>query len=319
MDVFVTGATGQLGRSTVPLLVQAGHRVRGLARSERNIETIRAMGAEPLPADLFDLESVRTAMKGADAVLHLATRIPPVMRAGWRSSWRENDRIRRDGMRNLVDAALAEGVGTVLYESVTFVYPESGDRWIEAGVTPRPAAVLQSTLDAEDEVARFTSAGGRGIVLRFGVFYGPDSPATETQMTMARRGFSPIPGSPGAYLSSIWIPDTGSAVVAALERAPAGVYDVVDDQPVPREEVVGVLARALGKPRLRAIPPLLFRLMAPAVADLLTRSQRVSNRRFKEATGWQPSVPNARIGFPLLVSGAWSSRSEPGALPSIRV
>jgi nucleoside-diphosphate-sugar epimerase len=97
------------------------------------------------------------------------------------------------------------------------------------------------------------------------------------------------------------------------------VYDVVDDEPMPREEVVRVLADAMGKARLRSVPPWLFRLMAPAVADLLTRSQRVSNRRFKEATGWQPSVPNARIGFPLLVSGAWQSRSEPGALPSIRV
>lgn len=319
MDVFVTGVTGQLGRSTVPLLLKAGHRVRGLARSERNIETIRAMGAEPLPANLFDVPSLRRAMRGADAVLHLATRIPPVMRAGRRSAWRENDHIRREGTHNLVEAALAEGVGTLLYESVAFVYPDSGDHWIEAGVTPRPAAVLQSTLDAEDEVARFTGAGGRGIALRFGAFYGPGSPATETQLAMARKGFSPIPGSPRAYLSSIWIPDTGSAVVAALERAPAGVYDVVDDEPMPREEVVRVLADAMGKARLRRVPPWLFRLMAPAVADLLTRSQRVSNRRFKEATGWQPSVPNARIGFPLLVSGAWQSRSEPGALPSIRV
>lgn len=318
MDVFVTGATGQLGRSTIPLLLRAGHRVRGLARSESNLETIRAMGAEPVPADLFDVESLRPAVRSADAILHLATRIPPVMRAGWRSAWRENDRIRRDGTRNLVDAALAEGIQAVLYPSVTFLYPDSGDRWIEAGLTPRSTPMLQSTLEAEAEVDRFARAGGRGVVLRFGAFYGPDSPATEAQMALARRGFSPIPGAPQAYLSSIWIPDTGSAVATALERAPAGLYDVVDDEPMRREEVVGVLARAMGKPRLRSVPPALFSLMAPAVGRMLMRSQRVSNHAFKQATGWQPAVAGARIGLPLLVSGTWSSRSEPDTLPSIR-
>src|ERR1051326_8027575 len=99
MDVFVTGATGVLGRAAIPRLVDAGHRVRGLVRSEQNAALLRHLGVEPAHADLFDTAWLEEPVAGCDAILHLATKIPPASAATKLAAWRENDRIRRAGTR----------------------------------------------------------------------------------------------------------------------------------------------------------------------------------------------------------------------------
>ena len=111
--VFVTGATGVLGRATIPQLLASGYTVRALSRGEANDAAIRALGAEPVRADLFDPDSLRAAVAGADAVLHLATRIPPSSDMRHRSAWVENDRIRAEGTKNLVDAAIEAGAAGI--------------------------------------------------------------------------------------------------------------------------------------------------------------------------------------------------------------
>ena len=123
MKVLVTGATGVLGRSVVARLVAAGHSVRGLSRSTDNAALLRRLGVEPVGADLFDVDSLREALLDCDAVLHLATKIPPTSRAGRVSAWAENDRIRREGARALVTASLAsETVRTFIYSSFALIY-----------------------------------------------------------------------------------------------------------------------------------------------------------------------------------------------------
>jgi nucleoside-diphosphate-sugar epimerase len=237
MRVFITGATGVLGRWVVRLLVEAGEVVRGLSRSQENASTLRAIGAEPVEADLFRRESLYGAMKDCDAVLHLATKIPPFGRFRSREAWEQNDRIRRDGTRNLVDAALESGVTTLVYPSVCFLYPDSGANWIDSEkTTPEPHAMLLSTLEAEEQIRRFAATGCRGVSLRMGAFYGPESAQSQQQLRFARWGFAATFGVEHAYHSMIWISDSARAVVAALRRAPSGIYDVVDDEPLQNRE-----------------------------------------------------------------------------------
>lgn len=298
MHIFVTGATGVLGNAVVPLLVAAGHHVRALSRSENNVEVLRRLGAEPVPTNLFDLASLKQTLAGSEVVLHLATKIPPTSQVGRRSAWEENDRIRGEGTRNLATAAMAVGVHTLIYPSVCLAYPDSGDRWIDASTTPVQSHVLQqSTLDAEAEVAGFAGQDRRGIVLRMGAFYGPESPQTLEQLRYARMGIAAFPGPGDAYLSQIWIQDAGSAVVTALTQVPSGTYDIVDNDPLTRRELFKVIARSVGRRRLLHLPGPLMRLMTGVAADMLSRSQRVSNHRFRELTGWQPSVLDARAGW----------------------
>lgn len=298
MNVFVTGGTGVLGRPVVRLLVAEGHRVRVLARSDANEALIRQLGAEPVRADLFDAAGMREAVAGSQAVLHLATRIPGMSQVGDEAVWAENDRIRIEGTRHVVDAAIAAGAEVLIYPSVTLVYGDGGAAWIESGAPIAPTRPVRSTLVAEAEVARFTHAGGRGVTLRMGAFYGPEPGYTRDMLAYARKGVAAVFGPPEAYMALVWVEDAARAVVAAMHRAPAGVYDIVDDAPLPRSEVAAALAHAVGKRSLFRIPGFLARLMVDAeLVETQSRSQRVSNRRFKEATGWAPEVPDARAGF----------------------
>ena len=166
MITFVTGGTGALGAPTVDLLRRHGHRVRVLATGAASADRLRAAGAEPVLGSLFDEQFLASAVRGADAMLHLATRIVPIGKARRRAAWHDNDRIRRVGTRNLVTAALGTGVSVVVYPSFAPIYADGGARWLSYGDPVAPTDILQSTLEAEGEVDRFTAAGGRGVVLR---------------------------------------------------------------------------------------------------------------------------------------------------------
>jgi nucleoside-diphosphate-sugar epimerase len=300
MNVFVTGATGVLGRPVVRLLLDSGHNVRALARNAANDSQLQDAGAEPVRANLFDPSTLRTAMQGCGAILHLATRIPQPNDASRRAAWQENDRIRIEGARNLVDAAIETGVSTFIYPGIVFIYPDRGANWVDSDTPPAPSPTLLSSLKAEAEVGRFTKSGNRGIVLRMGGFYGSTAGSTRNMLRMARRGIAMIVGPAKAYQPLIWVDDAALAVVDGLARAPSGIYDVVDDEPLQRRELASVLAQTVGRKWLFRPPTLLFRLLAGKNAMFLTRSQRVSNRRFKAATGWYPMVPDARVGLNLL-------------------
>src|SRR5918998_2734464 len=107
MKLFVAGATGVLGWRSVKRLVEAGHDVTGIARSDEKAALLERLGAAPARVDLFDAGAVKGAVDGSEAVLNLATHIPPTSKYALPGVWKENDRIRTEGARNLVDAALA--------------------------------------------------------------------------------------------------------------------------------------------------------------------------------------------------------------------
>lgn len=303
MDVFITGATGVLGRPVVRLLTAEGHTVRALSRSDSNDALLARLGAHPVRGDLFDAASLRAAVAGSDTVLHLATRVPPRSRAASHDAWAENNRIRSEGTPNLVEAALAAGATTFLYPGICFIYPDSGDAWIDAETSGVDAGTaLGATLDAEAQVRHFASHGGRGIVLRMGYFYGPEAESSLDTLALARRGAAILAGPGDAFYPSIWVDDAATAVVAALRQAPAGVYDVVDDDPLPRRELARVVAEAAGRPFVVRPPMWLLKLVGGRETEFMGRSQRVSNRRFKAATGWSPAVPSAREGWPRIAA-----------------
>jgi nucleoside-diphosphate-sugar epimerase len=155
---------------------------------------------------------------------------------------------------------------------------------------------MTSARDAERETARFTARGGQGIVLRFGAFYAPYAPSTVDTVRLARRRLFPVTGKGDAYISSIHVDDAATAVVAALE-VPAGVYNVVDDEPLRMREYVEALTQAFGFGRARHIPMWLARIALGAGAPALLRSQRVANTMFKAVTKWSPRHPSPREGW----------------------
>jgi nucleoside-diphosphate-sugar epimerase len=297
MNVFVTGATGALGSATVPLLLAAGHHVRGVARDEAKAEQLRHAGADAAIVDLFDPEAILNATAGCDAIAHLATNVPPVERAVRRRAWSTHDRLRSEATRYLLAAAAAHSIDTFVKESIVYVYPDRGDQWIDETVPPDATLQrLEATLDGERQVGAFSDAGGRGVVLRFGLFYGSSSRTVDEALRMARLRGSLLAGSSGAYESSIHTDDAAGAVVAAVD-APAGIYNIVDDEPVTRREYLDAFSRAFALPHLHSTPGWLLRTVGGSSARVLLASQRVANGRFRATTGWAPRYPSVREGW----------------------
>ena len=304
-SIFVTGATGVIGRRLLPLLAAAGHTVTAVGRSPAKRAAIERAGARPVELDLFDAAHVRRAVEGHEVVVNLATHIPPTSRAFLPGAWRENDRIRREGSRILADAAIGAGARRFLQESFAPMYADAGEEWIDERSRLRPARYNRSTIDAEISADRATQAGLEGVVLRFGMFYGPDSGQLRDMIRIVRAGWSPLPGSPEAFVSPVSHDDAATAVVAALD-VPAGVYNVTDDEPVRRREFVDVLAAALGVPEPR-FPPAWMARLGGSLGELLARSLRISNRKLREASGWAPEYPSVREGLPAAVRGIESA------------
>jgi nucleoside-diphosphate-sugar epimerase len=300
-NLFVTGATGVVGRRAIPRLVAEGHRVTAVGRSAEKRGRLASAGARPVAVDLFDGPAVRRALSEAEAevVINLATHMPSSafrMMLPW--SWRENDRVRREASAALVDAALEAGVRGFVQESFAPIYEAGGEAWIDETWPVRPAPYNRTVLDAERSVERFAEGGGRGVVLRFAGFYGPD-PFLATMVATMKRGWAPLPGPQDAYWSSLAQDDAATAVVAALE-APPGIYNVCDDEPLTRREYGEVLALTAGARPPRPIPGWLAKL-GGSTMELLSRSQRMSNGKLKSATGWSPRWPSARQGIPAAV------------------
>lgn len=316
MSIFVTGATGVLGRPVVEELGKRGYRVHALCRSPANRKRIIQQGAIPEEVDLYDVEPLTRILKKCDTVLHLATKIPPSTSMRKSGIWDENDKIRREGMASIVNAARAAGtIGTILYPSISYFYGDGGANRLDAGnAITEPVSNLHSTLEAEASIRAFSSEENkrRGIVLRFGAFYGPDSADSRQSLGLARRGFFMPLAAPSAYRSMTWIDDAAQAVVMAVENAPSGIYDVVEDTPFTQKQAASALAAAVGRRKLKALPRFVLHFALPAeLRYLLARSQRISNAAFRDATGWRPDVPSQTDGWRLVAAAAKGDQRTP--------
>jgi nucleoside-diphosphate-sugar epimerase len=295
MKVFVAGATGVLGRAAVPRLIAAGHEVRGHARSPEKAAQLRAQVAEPVEVDLYDPASVRAAVDGCQGVVHMATHIPTMTKMARAKSWEENDRLRAEGTPILTTAAIDAGVEVLVKEGVCFAYQDGGDRWLDEDAPLDTGMQMQSGLIAEEATLAFAdeAAGRRGVALRFGLFYSHDGNAVPQYLTLAKLGQAPMVGPVDAYQPSIHVDDAGAAIVAAL-GAPTGIYNVADE-PITKGEWTEAFRASFGlKRKLRATPKVVLKTGS---AGPLAASRRVSSQRFRDATGWAPAYPDARIGL----------------------
>jgi nucleoside-diphosphate-sugar epimerase len=140
-----------------------------------------------------------------------------------------------------------------------------------------------------------------GVVLRYGLFYGPGNPATQKMLAMVRHRFLPMVRGDRGLLPWIHLDDAVSATVAALEHGPAGsVYDIVDDRPVSMSEVVRAMAEHAGAPAPFTVPAWLPRLLAPYLAGLMSLRLPLSNEKARAELGWRPAYSSFRDGLAYL-------------------
>lgn len=217
MRIFVAGAAGVIGRRMLPLLIADGHAVVGTTRSHDKAAAVAASGAEPVVVDVFDAAALREAVRAAqpEVVIHQLTDLPQTPDpAALAAALGRNARIRHEGTRNLVDAAVAAGARRMVAQSIAFVYAEGpephreGDPLAsdagEAGTTIRGVRALEDAVTGTPAL--------EGLVLRYGRLYGP---GTWTETAPDRM--------------PLHVDAAAQAARLAVTRGAQGIYNVAED------------------------------------------------------------------------------------------
>jgi len=307
MRVFVAGATGAIGRQLVPRLVAAGHAVHGMTRSESKQAMLDELGAVPVVADALDPDQVTEAVGRArpDVIVHQLTALAGVERYTERAAAQTN-RLRTEGTDHLLSAGQAVGVRRFVAQGVAGygAYARGGGpvKSEEDPLDPAPVRDMRATLAAirHLEAAVLGARWTEGIVLRYGVFYGPGTSLAsgKEQFELVRRRRFPVVGDGGGVWSFIHVADAAEATLAAIERGGHGVYNVVDDDPATVAEWLPELAQTLGAKKPMRVPRLIGRLVAgePGVV-MMTEIRGASNAKAKRELRWHPAHPSWRQGF----------------------
>lgn len=213
--IFLAGAAGVIGRRLAPLLIEAGHHVTGTTRSDATATALRDAGVTPVVIDIFDAKAVEEAVKAArpDVIVHQLTDLgggdpfkdPTILE--------RNARIRREGTPNLVRAALEAGVSRIVAQSIAFAYapgpvPQDETAPLDLAATGTRSVSVGGVVALEHAVLE--TPGVTGVVLRYGLLYGPGAG-------------SPEPKGP----SPVHVDAAAQAALLALD-AGSGIYNITD-------------------------------------------------------------------------------------------
>jgi nucleoside-diphosphate-sugar epimerase len=306
MRVLVAGATGAIGKQLVPRLVEAGHEVHGMTRSESKQAMLGELGAVPVVADALDPDQVAEAVGRArpDVIVHQLTAIGSVDPRHLERDFAPTNRLRTEGTDHLLSAGQAVGVRRFVAQSNALWYVRTGGpvKSEEDPLDTNPPREARTALAAlrHLEQAVLGADWTEGIVLRYGGFYGPGTSMApgEEQLELVRKRKFPLVGDGGGVWSFIHVADAAEATVAAVEHGNRGVYNVVDDDPAPVAEWLPALAQTLGAKKPMRLPRFIVRLFAgEAAVVMMTDVRGASNAKAKRELAWHPAHPSWRQGF----------------------
>ena len=218
MRIFLAGATGVIGRRLVLLLRAAGYEVTGTTRSPEKAKLLAKAGIAPALVDVLDAVALMRAVAEArpEAVIHQLTDLPHGLApARMEEATIRNARIRSDGTRNLIAAALAAGARRLIAQSIAWAYapgpePHGEDDPLDRAAEGRRGLSVKGVAALEDQTL---SAPLDGIVLRYGQLYGPGTGADA-------KGSIPLHADAAAH-----------AALLALTRGARGAYNIAEDNP----------------------------------------------------------------------------------------
>lgn len=214
--IFLAGASGAIGRRLAPLLVANEWLVFGSTRSQSKAPQLMELGVEPVVVDVFDSTALERLLAEIrpDVVIHQLTDLPYALEASqMTAALARNARLRDEGTRNLVAAAVNAGAERLIAQSIAFVYADGSKPYQETDpLLPVTHAVygetVQGVLSLERQVME---APLHGIVLRYGLFYGPGT------------GFT-APIAPG----SVHVDAAAKAAELGVTRGERGLYNVTE-------------------------------------------------------------------------------------------
>jgi nucleoside-diphosphate-sugar epimerase len=282
MRVFVTGATGFIGSAVVPELIQAGHTVLGMTRSESGAEALKQAGADVHYATIEDLDRLKSGAAQADAVIHLAFNHDF-------SKFQENCGNDRRAIEAIGDALAGSGRPLIGTAGVLVVNPIPGKPFDEDDAKPAggfPRVSEEATLATIDQ-------GVKGIVMRLSQIHDPHKQGLITFLvqTALDKGVSAYVGEGSSRWAAAHVSDTARLYRLALEKAEAGSkWHAVAEQGVTAKEIAETLGRRLNLPVVSITPE-----EAPAhfgvLAHFTTLDSPTSNLKTRERLAWTPTGP----------------------------
>ena len=305
MKVFVAGGSGAMGRRLVPRLVAEGYQVVAMTRDAGKAPWLSAVGAQPVIADALDRAAVRAAVTGAgpEVVIHQLTALGGAR--DYKRFDREfalTNRLRTEGTDYLLEGARAAGVRRFIAQSYgnwNYARTGTGLKTEQDPFDATPPANQKQSLAAIRYVESAVT-GAEGIALRYGNFYGPGTgfAVDGAIVTRVRKRQFPIVGDGSGVWSFVHMDDAAAAAIAAIAHGGPGVYNVVDDEPLPVSVWLPLLAEAVGAKRPMRVPVWLGRLAAGEVGvSMMTQIRGTSNAKAKAELDWAPRYRTCREGF----------------------
>jgi nucleoside-diphosphate-sugar epimerase len=308
MRIFLAGATGAVGKRLVPLLVQSGHTVIGTTRTIAKVDKIEAMGAIPAVVDALDRNGIIEAVKRGrpDVIIHELTAIPPDLDVRhFRKAFALTNRLRTEGTDYLLDGARAAGVRRFVAQSYAGLPHarvggpvKTEDDRLDSDPPTALAEMLKAIQHLESAVLHRSEI--EGVVLRYGVFYGPGTGIADNGsfVKQVRLRRVPVVGDGGGVWSFIHMDDVARATQAAIESRETGLFNIVDDDPARVSEWLPALADALGAKPPRHLPAWVARLaVGKQLVIMMTQIRGASNLKAKRLLDWRPQWASWRDGF----------------------
>lgn len=309
MKVFVAGGTGAIGRSLVPLLVGKGDEVVALTRTPRKAKQLEALGARATVGNALDQEGLTAAITKAEpeVIIHQLTALADIS-GNFRKmdqEFSETNRLRTETMDTIVRAARMVGARRLIAQSFCgwpFARQGGAVKTEEDPLDPDPPAAFHHTLAAirylEETVQSATDI--EAIALRYGMLYGPGTGIAVNGMivNLVRTRRLPVVGNGAGTWSFVHVDDVARATAAAMDRAPPGIYNVVDDEPAPVATWLPFLSDILGAKPPRRVPVWLARLLiGEGGVSMMTQVRGGSNAKAQRELGWELIFPTWRLGF----------------------
>ena len=246
MRVFVTGATGFIGSALIPELINAGHKVLGLSRSEAGAKSIAAAGAEVHRGSVEDLDSLKSGAAKSDGVIHLAFNHDF-------SKFKENCENDRHAIEALGSALVGSDRLLIVTSGTLLVAPGRLATEEDAPAATSASIPRLATEEAADAVA---ARGVRVSMVRLPQVHDQNKQGLITYLiTLAReKGVSAFVGDGKNRWSASHVSDTARLYRLALEKGAAGRYHAVAEEGVPVRDIAEVIGRRLKLPVVSKTP-----------------------------------------------------------------
>lgn len=298
MKVFVTGATGFVGKSIVKALRQKNHEVVGLVRDTRKGKALEQLGVTLAVGDMMKPASYKGVVQSVDVVIHTA-------------QYGIQGRLTRKKLKQIeqADALMTQTLSQacleydkkLIYTSGCFNYGDHGDEWITEQTPLHPSPLGEGhTQMVKLLLSLAQDKHLRVIIIAPGFVYGPGGLFKQSFYDTLQKGQLRVFGAGKNYWSPIHVDDLAEVYALAAESEAYGeTYNVVDEQPLQLRELVNLFTDAMGKKRVGSMAPWLLKLLigGPLVNSLIT-SFRIRNEKAKRELGWQPRYSTFKEGLP---------------------